>query len=268
MFLSFLKKLAAPPKDATNKDLGRSGNFKKNLNEDLVDTRKDELKLDLKIIQERFDKTNADTDQLSGVLNAKKINARFADFKKKLDVWKDRLKVRDRIKRNFVKQSTSIRERLNKASTVEYTFDIEVLQEIERHYNDYKDALQSNFRMEKVINNFLVELPMTGHVIDMGDLERHILTRVRRFQEDLKIVSDFVQSIKTECVMDVKYFSFFEIPDLIVRKKYNREQYEKIKKFILKVKGNYLKLKQERINRAAESKEEGKFSSYDDDNVS
>jgi hypothetical protein len=45
--------------------------------------------------------------------------------------------------------------------------------------------------------------------------------------------------------MDGTKFSFFEIPDLIVRKKYSRENYEKIKKMILKVKSVYLKRKAE-----------------------
>lgn len=47
--------------------------------------------------------------------------------------------------------------------------------------------------------------------------------------------------------MDQAYFSFFEIPDLIVRKKYTREQYDKIKAMILKVKTEYLKIKQDKI---------------------
>jgi|LakMenEpi03Aug12_release.lakeMendotaPanAssembly.Ray.scaffolds.fasta_scaffold110963_3 hypothetical protein len=61
----------------------------------------------------------------------------------------------------------------------------------------------------------------------------------------MKTLNEFVQAVKTECVMDSTKFSFFEIPDLIVRKKYSRENYEKIKKLILKVKSNYLKIKQD-----------------------
>jgi hypothetical protein len=34
----------------------------------------------------------------SGVLNNKKINLRFLDFRKKLEVWKERQKVRERFK--------------------------------------------------------------------------------------------------------------------------------------------------------------------------
>lgn len=60
-------------------------------------------KLDLKVISERFNKYMTVDEASSGVLNNKKIISRFADFRKKLEVWKDRHKVRERFKRNFEK---------------------------------------------------------------------------------------------------------------------------------------------------------------------
>ena len=203
---------------------------------------------------------------MSGPLNSKKINQRFADFRKKLDIWKERQKVRERFKLNFNKQSTSIRDRLDKASTVEYTFDVEAIHEVLRHYHEFKYTLQGNFNQEKVINNFLVELPLTGQVIEAGDLERLIQVKGRKFADEMKILSEFTQSVKSECVMDGTKFSFFEIPDLIVRKKYSRENYEKIKKMILKVKSVYLKRKAEQLSHEISKKEDGKnYGSYDDD---
>jgi len=61
-----------------------------------------------------------------------------------LEIWKEREKVRERFKRNFIKQSTSIRERLDKASTVEYTFDVEVIHDVLRHYHEFKSTLEGN----------------------------------------------------------------------------------------------------------------------------
>lgn len=74
-----------------------------------------------------------------------------------------------------------------------------------------------------------------------------------------------MQAVKTECVMDQTFFSFFEIPDLIVRKKYTREQYDKIKKLILKVKASYLKQKAESRKSEADKKDGGKSFKVDDD---
>jgi citrate lyase synthetase len=64
--------------------------------------------------------------------------------------------------------------------------------------------------------------------------------------------------------MDQTFFSFFEIPDLIVRKKYTRENYDKVKKLILKVKASYLKQKAE-TRKAEAEKKDGKSFKADDD---
>ena len=54
----------------------------------------------------------------------------------------------------------------------------------------------------------------------------------RAFAVDFKILKDFVALVKQECVMDKIYFSFFDIPDLIVRNHYSKKDYEKIIKVL------------------------------------
>ena len=57
----------------------------------------------------------------------------------------------------------------------------------------------------------------------------------------MDFLHDFVACVKQECVMDQHYFSFFEIPDLIVKKGYSRKEYEEfILKLLNKVKTRYL----------------------------
>ena len=51
---------------------------------------------------------------------------------------------------------------------------------------------------------------------------------------------DFSQVVKTECVLNQHFFSFFDIPDLIVKKKYQRKDYEQILKLLQKVKKLYM----------------------------
>jgi hypothetical protein len=46
--------------------------------------------------------------------------------------------------------------------------------------------------------------------------------------------------VKQECVIDQKFFNFFDIPDLIMKKKYSRKEYEDIIKVLNKVKIRYL----------------------------
>jgi hypothetical protein len=57
----------------------------------------------------------------------------------------------------------------------------------------------------------------------------------------MELLSEFVTHVKNECVMDQHYFSFFEIPELIVKKGYSRKEYEDfLLKLLNKVKTRYL----------------------------
>ena len=51
---------------------------------------------------------------------------------------------------------------------------------------------------------------------------------------------DFVTAVKQECVINQSYFVFFDIPDLIVKKRFSRKDYEDIIKILTKVKTRYL----------------------------
>lgn len=54
------------------------------------------------------------------------------------------------------------------------------------------------------------------------------------------MLREFIQVVKNECVLNHDYFSFFDIPDLIVKRKYQRKDYDLIIKLLGKVKKNYL----------------------------
>ena len=57
----------------------------------------------------------------------------------------------------------------------------------------------------------------------------------------MDFLSEFVTQVKNECVMDQHYFSFFEIPELIIKKGYSRKDYDDfILKLLNKVKTRYL----------------------------
>ena len=46
--------------------------------------------------------------------------------------------------------------------------------------------------------------------------------------------------MRNECVLNTYYFSFYDIPDLIVKRKYQRKDYDHIIKLLNKVKKTYL----------------------------
>lgn len=57
---------------------------------------------------------------------------------------------------------------------------------------------------------------------------------------EINLLRDFSIVVRTECVLNQYFFSFFDIPDLIVKKKYQRKDYDLIIKLLNKVKKSYL----------------------------
>ena len=60
------------------------------------------------------------------------------------------------------------------------------------------------------------------------------------------MICDFVQQVRSDCVIDKLYFDFFSIPDLIVKMKYSKKDYDVILKILLKVKKSFLEQKMEK----------------------
>lgn len=81
-------------------------------------------------------------------------------------------------------------------------------------------------REEKTINNFLCLLPENNQILEIKDLERVLDNETRMFKIEMNLLRDFAQIVRTECVLNQYFFSFFDIPDLIVKKKYQRKEYD------------------------------------------
>ena len=64
------------------------------------------------------------------------------------------------------------------------------------------------------------------------------------------LYSQFVSMVKHECVMNVHFFAFTSLPEMIVRKNYTRKQFELLAKLLLSVKQQYLdqRAKEEAMN--------------------
>ena len=61
-----------------------------------------------------------------------------------------------------------------------------------------------------------------------------------QFKLELTLLKDFSAVVKTECVMKSVFFSFYDIPDLIIKKRYPRKDYDLIIKLLNKVKKLFL----------------------------
>lgn len=73
-----------------------------------------DLKLDLAIVDNLFDRWFKEEESLSGVLNMKLIKQKNADLRVKLDVWKKRQDQYKRLKRRVFEHGKKIRSAFEK----------------------------------------------------------------------------------------------------------------------------------------------------------
>lgn len=121
-----------------------------------------------------------------------------------------------------------------------FTTDKKLLVKCDENYEEFCDNHKNHVRETKIINNFLCELPDGSNSIEIADLERMQKAESIKTSSKIKMLENFIQAVKNECVINQKYFIFFDIPDLIVKKKYSRKDYEDIIKVLTKVKTRYL----------------------------
>lgn len=71
-------------------------------------------------------------------------------------------------------------------------------------------------------------------------MQRLILKAESAHAEVRDLYTAFVNVVKNECVMNVHYFAFTSLPELIVRKNYTRKQFQLLTKLLLTVKEQFL----------------------------
>jgi hypothetical protein len=106
----------------------------------------------------------------------------------------------------------------------------------------YEDKEQVE-KEEKIINDFLCQMPDGGighQIMEIKDLERVLENETRTCKVENSLLREFAATVRAECVMEQNFFSFYDIPDLIIKKKFQRKDYESIIKMLTKVKKAYL----------------------------
>lgn len=187
-----------------------------------------------------FDKWAQEDDSLSGVLNAKLTKIKNADFRLKMDAWKNRKTERKNQKKRRFDQGKKLREQLEYQRGL-FTTNQEIMKGCISAYNDFDEKMVAHAREEKTINDFLSELPEGSHqTLEEADLERLLKNNEIKFKAKMQLLNDFVTAVKQEYVVEKEYFIFPDIPELIVKKKYSRKDYEDIIKLVVKVKNRYL----------------------------
>jgi hypothetical protein len=127
----------------------------------------------------------------------------------------------------------------------EFNFETEYVQQCLVSFDGVQEEQTAKMREQRHLNMFLLLLPEQAKY-DVQDLEKLQDLKEKEHRVDLKLLQDFVVLVKQECVMDKYFFSFFDIPDMIVRHNLTRQNYDKVLKVLQKVKQCFLHAKVEK----------------------
>lgn len=77
-------------------------------------------------------------------------------------------------------------------------------------------------------------------IIELNDLRRAFETENTQFAANMKLLQDFIEQVKSECVLNQHFFNFFDIPDLIIKRKFTPKEHELVIKYLNKVRKAYV----------------------------
>jgi len=88
--------------------------------------------------------------------------------------------------------------------------------------------------------SILSQIPENIQIIEILHLEQAIDRLSVIWNKDFKIIETFVATAKLEMVHEKFFFNFFEVPHILVLKKYKKIDFELLKVFLMKVQRLYL----------------------------
>ena len=158
-----------------------------------------------------------------------------------MQAWKNKVSERKVTKKRNFDHGKLLREFFSKAID-NFNLEKERVRDCITRYHGFSEEMVHLAKQNKLVNNFLSELPQNAQtILQLDDLDKLVKTAQIKDQHKISVMQEFITNVKQECVMNQHFFSFFDIPDLIVKKGYSRKDYEEcILKCLNKVKLRYL----------------------------
>ncbi len=197
------------------------------------------FRLELGTIDMVYDKWSKEEDSLSSFMNLKAIKTKNVDFRLKLTTWKKKVDERKRQKRRNKDYSKRVIEALDKFSE-DFNMEKQLVANCQRDFVDLVEGLHEKEKEEKISNDFLTKINEGLQVIEIKDLSRLLDNEEKIIKQDMRVLREFAGLVKTECVLNSHYFSFFDVPDLIIKKRYQKKDYDMIIAMLDKVKRTYM----------------------------
>lgn len=85
-----------------------------------------------------------------------------------------------------------------------------------------QEKLEQTVKEERTVLKFLCQIPENIPIIEMLHLEQAIDRMSVVWSKDIKLIETFVATVKLEMVLEKFYFNFFEVPHILVIKKYKK----------------------------------------------
>jgi len=93
---------------------------------------------------------------------------------------------------------------------------------------------------EKTVMYILSQIPENIPIIETLNLEQAIDRYSVVWNKEFKVVETFAATVKLEMVHEKFFFNFFEVPHILVLKKYKKVDFKLLKVFLMKVQRLYL----------------------------
>ena len=134
-----------------------------------------DLRLDLATVDGIFDKWFKEEENLSGALNMKLIKQKNQELRSKLDAWKKRAEERKRVQKRAFQHGKLLRQAFEQRQD-DFNIEKEKVIACVIYYNQFQEGKDRTEKEEKIINDFLCQLPDPGlghhAILEIKDLER------------------------------------------------------------------------------------------------
>ena len=118
-------------------------------------------------------------------------------------------------------------------------------EELDRRTSSFYDLLDKKRGLRwqfKTIMKFLSTIPVSS-VMSLKDSTRHLENLAVQKMAEISLLKGFIEQVKQRCTIHGKFFSFYDVPDVILSLKYGKREYGLIVKFLKKCKEAFLEIK-------------------------
>eukprot|EP00826_Nyctotherus_ovalis_P039484 TRINITY_DN3802_c0_g1_i5.p1 TRINITY_DN3802_c0_g1~~TRINITY_DN3802_c0_g1_i5.p1 ORF type:complete len:654 (-),score=242.35 TRINITY_DN3802_c0_g1_i5:423-2384(-) len=211
-----------------------SGGFKE-------DSEEEKLYITSEELGRKYDEYVAKGENLKGVLSSRALRNLNYDLHLKVGAWKASLPNQKPVDEYYKKKTENILRKLDELSRATMLQKTEV----DKATSDFYDLLERKSKLQwryRTCMKFLATVPSSS-VFSLKDLKRHLDNyRIQKLSQ-VSLLRYFSDLVKGRCAIEGGTFSFFDIPDLILTQKYGKNEYNRVIKFINKVKAAYLEEK-------------------------